>query len=444
MDLSLMNLRKHVAVILGMRRTSDLSIKNKLLLMNELVKSLRSWPWWRWSITGLSLLAAILSITLSWHFLSGDQMIGCSGGSPCDQVLQSKWSMLGGILPLSSLAVGVYLALFVSGFYIGPNTEESVRKLAWKAMLVLVGAVAGSAMWLIIVQKWIIGSFCPYCMTTHISGLILTVLVVWRALKEPAKIIQVTKRNLLEKTSSTEQLRMFRPFKAIGLFLIGLTLSGLLVAFQIGVAPSEVYKDGESRANIPTLDLKNAPMIGSEDALYKVTMFFDYNCTHCQNLHFMLQEVVNRYEGKLAVVLCPTPLNTKCNPHVPRDVDAFKNSCELAEISLAVWSANREVFADYENWMFTYESGDRWQPRTTEATRAKAIELIGLAKFESALSNPWIGQYIQTSVQFFGQTLQGDKGGIPKLVYGSRWVIPEPEKAEDLISILQKSLALPI
>ena len=402
--------------------------------MSELVKSQRSWPWWRWLISGLSMLAALLSISLSWHFLSGDQMIGCGGGSPCDQVLQSKWSMLGGILPLSSLAVGVYLALFVSGFYIGPTTEESVRKLAWKAMLVLVGAVAGSALWLIIVQKWIIGSFCPYCMTTHTSGLILTALVVWRAIKETTK----------DKTSSTEQRRIFRPFQAIGMFLIGLALSGLLVTFQIGVAPSEVYKDGESQANIPELDLKNAPLIGSVDALYKVTMFFDYNCTHCQKIHFMLQEVVNRYEGKLAIVLCPTPLNTKCNPHVPRDVDAFKNSCELAEISLAVWIANRDVFADYENFMFTYESGDRWQPRTTEATRAKAIELIGLAKFESALSNPWISQYIKTSVQFFGQTMNGDKGGIPKLVYGSRWVIPEPEKAEDLISILQKSLSLPI
>lgn len=364
------------------------------------------------------MLAAMLSISLSWHYLSGGQMIGCGGGSPCDQVLQSKWSMLAGILPVSSLAVGVYLALLFSGFYIGPTTEEPVRKLAWKAMLVLVGAVAGSALWFIIMQKWFIGSFCPYCMTTHTSGLLLTALVVCRALKEPIK-------------------------HTMGLFLIGLALSGLLVAFQAGVAPSAAYKDGDSQANLPALDLHNAPVIGSVDASYKVTLFFDYNCAHCQKLHFMLQDVVNRYGGKLAVVLCPTPLNTKCNPHVPRDVDAFKNSCELAEISLAVWSANREVFTDYENWMFTYESGDRWHPRTTEAARAKAIKLIGLAKFKSALSNPWIGQYIQTSVRFFGQTLQGDKGGIPKLVYGSRWVIPEPDKAEDLISILQKSLALP-
>lgn len=364
------------------------------------------------------MLAAMLSISLSWHYLSGGQMIGCGGGSPCDQVLQSKWSLLAGILPVSSLAVGVYLALLFSGFYIGPTTEEPVRKLAWKAMLVLVGAVAGSALWFIIVQKWYIGSFCPYCMATHSSGLLLTALVVCRALKEPIK-------------------------HTMGLFLIGLALSGLLVAFQTAVAPSSAYKDGDSQANLPALDLHNAPVIGSVDASYKVTLFFDYNCAHCQKLHFMLQDVVNRYGGKLAVVLCPTPLNTKCNPHVPRDVDAFKNSCELAEISLAVWSANREVFTDYENWMFTYESGDRWHPRTTEAARAKAIKLIGLAKFKSALSNPWIGQYIQTSVQLFGQTLQGDKGGIPKLVYGSRWVIPEPDKAEDLISILQKSLALP-
>jgi hypothetical protein len=32
---------------------------------------------------------------------------------------------------------------------------------------------------------------------------------------------------------------------------------------------------------------------------------------------------------------------------------------------------------------------------------------------------------------------------IPKLVYGSRWVIPEPHDADDLVSIVQNSLAVP-
>jgi len=347
-------------------------------------------------------------------------MAGCGGGSPCDLVMSSKWSMLAGMLPVSSLAVGVYLALFVASLFVGPQTEEPVRRLAWMSMLVMVGAVAGSALWFIIVQKWLVGAFCPYCMSTHLTGLLLTALVIIRVRKD-----------------------RIRPLHTLGLISAGLLLSGMLVAFQVGFVPTTVYKTGVSQVQLPVLDYQNAPIIGSEDAPYKVTLLFDYNCAHCQKLHFMLPEVVRRYGGKLAFVLCPTPLNTKCNPYIPKDVALFKNSCEMAEIGLAVWCVNRAVYPEFDNWMFTYDSGDRWCPRTLKAAKEKAMELVGKAKLESALSNPWIGQYQQTCIHIFGQTLQGQKGGIPKLVYGSRWVIPEADNAENLMAIIRTSLAVP-
>jgi hypothetical protein len=102
------------------------------------------------------------------------------------------------------------------------------------------------------------------------------------------------------------------------------------------------------------------------------------------------------------------------------------------------------MFSDFENWMFSFESGDRWRPRNLEATKAKAIELVGQAKFDAALADPWIDQYLQTSIQIYGKTIQSGKGGVPKLVFGSRWVIPEPYSVDDLIMILQESLAVPI
>src|SRR5471032_1402921 len=140
-----------------------------------------SWPWWRWVLTGLSVLGLALSAYLGWHYVVGGSVIGCGGGSPCDQVLNSRWSTIGGVLPVSGLAAGAYLAMLVALFFVGPVTEAPVRRLAWRAMLVLVGAAAGSAVWFTIVQKWVIGSFCPYCMATHITSLLLAALVIWRA-----------------------------------------------------------------------------------------------------------------------------------------------------------------------------------------------------------------------------------------------------------------------
>jgi hypothetical protein len=116
----------------------------------------------------------------------------------------------------------------------------------------------------------------------------------------------------------------------------------------------------------------------------------------------MLDEVVRRYAGKLAFTLCPAPMNTKCNPYIPRDVDAFKNSCELAKIGLAVWVARREAFLAFESWMFTFDSGDRWHLRSFETVSAKAVELVGQVKFDAALSTPWIERYLQTCILIYG------------------------------------------
>jgi uncharacterized membrane protein len=195
-------------------------------------KTQKSWPCWRWILTGLNILALVLSAILSWHYLEGGSMFGCGGGSPCEKVLNSQWSLIAGIFPISGLAVGVYLAILVSSLFIGPATEVAIRRLAWSAMIVLAGSVAGSAIWFTILQKWIIGDFCPYCMTTHITGLLLAALVIWRAIKE---------------------WRFIRPLPVIGLTLSGLVLAGILAAFQAGFTPSAVYRDGESQDNLPAI-----------------------------------------------------------------------------------------------------------------------------------------------------------------------------------------------
>jgi hypothetical protein len=122
-------------------------------------------------------------------------------------------------------------------------------------------------------------------------------------------------------------------------------------------------------------------------------------------------------------------------------VDEFKDSCDLAKIGLAVWAAKREAFPEFDQWMFTHESGDRWHPRSPEAARAKAIELVGQEKFEAAMADPWIGKYLETSVRIYGDA---GGGAIPKLVFNSRWVTPRPNDTDDLVLILQDSLGLPM
>ncbi len=381
-------------------------------------------------MTGLIVLALALSSYLSWHHFVGGSVIGCDGGSPCDQVLGSRWSSVGGMLPVSGLAAGAYLALLVASFSIGPATAAPVRRLAWRAMLILVGAAAGSAVWFIIVQKWIVGAFCAYCMATHLTGLMLAALVIWRALAQD------------EDDSTGQPERVIASVPAISSVVFGLIGAAIMAAVQVVIVPKSSSRGGESRDTHLAVDSHAAPLIGSPDARYVVTLLFDYQCPHCQQLHFMLDEVIRRYRGQLAFVLCPAPLSKQCNPYVDRDVEAFKDSCELAKIALAVWVANREVFPDFERWMFTLESGAFWRPRRLDAARGKAVELVGRAKFDAARANPWVDRYLQSSIRIYGATIENGNA-VPKLVFGSHWIIPTARSSDELVSILQDGLTIP-
>ncbi len=148
----------------------------------------RTWPWWRCALFALSALGLVLSSYLSWHYLLGGAVIGCGGGSPCEQVLTSRWSAVAGVLPVTGLAAGAYLAMLVASLFIGPSTPAVDRQWAWGALLLLVAAAAGSGIWFTILQSSVIGAFCPYCMATHATSMLLAALVIWRICQESAPI----------------------------------------------------------------------------------------------------------------------------------------------------------------------------------------------------------------------------------------------------------------
>jgi hypothetical protein len=330
--------------------------------------------------------------------------------------------------------------MLVSSFFVGVATPAPVRRLAWAAMLVLAGAAAGSAVWLMIVQKWIVGTFCPYCVATHIIGLVLAALVIWKArVQFDDAATDVVPANL-EGASPSGRRHSVWPFP-----VIGLTLAGVLAACQVAIAPPSVYRGGQSQDNLPAVDPRAVPLVGSPDAPYVVNLLFDYKCPHCQRTHFLLDEVIRRSGRKLAFALCPAPMSKQCNPYIARDVEEFKDSCELARVGLAVWLAKREAFPEFNRWMFSLESGDRWQPRSVAAATDKAVELVSQAKFDAAHGDPWIDQYLQSCTRIYGDTIDSDRGGaaLPKLVFGTRWVTPEAHDADDLVSILHDSLAVP-
>ena len=77
----------------------------------------------------LCAVALVLSVILTLHSLSGMGLVGCGTGSSCNQVTASRWSLVMGFLPVSSLAVGAYLALLVCIVFLFFDYDTTVRKV---------------------------------------------------------------------------------------------------------------------------------------------------------------------------------------------------------------------------------------------------------------------------------------------------------------------------
>jgi hypothetical protein len=98
------------------------------------------------------------------------------------------------------------------------------------------------------------------------------------------------------------------------------------------------------------------------------------------------------YDLDFCVVFLPAPLIAKGNRNVKKTPYGFKDSCTLANYSMAVNIADQSKFGEYHEYLM---KGNH--PPSTDKARTKAEELVGKKKFEEALKDPRIKQWIGTA-----------------------------------------------
>ena len=370
----------------------------------------------------LGAIAFVLCIVMARHSLAGGFLVGCSAGSSCDLVLSSRWSRLFGLIPVSALAAGLYMAVLVCVGWLVFSDEKELRGLVWNVLLLCAGAIIGSAVWFFVLQGCVLHSFCKYCTATHCVGIILSVLIFLKAPKVSG--LSVRKRLLP--------------------FLAGLLAAGMMAAVQGFTTPENYYEEGSTEEPLPNAAFLDIPVLGNPDAEYVVELLFDYQCSHCRKVHLVLDEIVERYDGKLAFVLCPSPLSPVCNPYVPRgDKDLFAGSCDLAKMALALWRIDHEAFRTFDNWLFSYEGNAGWYPRPVTEAREKAEALVGPDALQRGLEDPWLFENLSVILEIFGRTTADGRSGIPRMVCASQWIIPETTDAESLIEMMKEAFGLP-
>ena len=373
----------------------------------------------RFRTAALLLCAACLALAgwMLFHSLTGARMAGCGAGSGCDSVMGSPWAYVLGGVPVSLPAAAAYLLLALCLVFLGGETAEdrSLDRFLWPMMLVLGGAIVGAALWFCYLQLFVLHAFCKYCTLLHLLGIVLAVLVLVAA---PRKFVW---------------------------FVVGLLSAAVFAAVQVYTRPV-VYDEGRTEAALPSFVDGEIPVLGPQDAPDELTLLFDFQCIHCRRLHRVLPDLLEKAGGQYRIRLCPVPLSSACNPYIPAaGVDRFAGSCALTREALAVWYARPDAYEAYWDYLLgggpsTASTGSATSSGPAPAdAEARARALLGDG-FQAAVQDPRIDAYLRKVEELFGRTSNAEKSGVPRLIHGQNWLVPETDQADELLELIRLSL----
>jgi len=358
----------------------------------------------------------MLSGIMLFHSLGSTPMPGCSIDSGCGAVLSGKWAYIAGLIPVSSLATGAYLTLLLGLWCIRPS-DPQLHKTGWNLLLFLCGSIVGIAIWFIGLQLFELHEICKYCMAMHTLGIIISVILY----------------SISRKSIITSQRRIV-PIS------IGFLAAAVTAIVQVLTIDMNLNNRGETQDPLPLFTTTEMPVIGPADAPIQVELMFDYQCSHCRKIHVILPEVAEKFGGKVNFILLPTPLSNSCNYYLPAGPDRFAGSCTLAKAALSVWQTAPDKFQEFDSWMF--EAGpEGWYPRKEADAIEMAASLIGRDKLAGCMDNLWVQSYFSKVFELFGRTVNTNGGGIPRFVYGQRWLIPDSDTPEGLYNQIDELIS---
>lgn len=364
----------------------------------------------------LCAFALVLSAVLFFHAMNGRGLIGCAPGTGCDQVLGSRWSFIFGFIPLGAPGFCCYAVLLAIILLADSLDDRQFSLLMWRLSVIAAGAVLGSAGWFIYVQRHFIGAFCPYCMSTHCAGIVLSLLLP----------VYVRVRDIVPRFLHRALL-----------FAAGLCLASAFAVAHLLTTPDSAYDKGYVQEELPDVGSLGLPELGGAGAEYRIVLMYDYRCSHCRKLHAMLPEVLDLLDGRFGFVLCPTPISRECNPYVDTDTDLFAGSCTSDKCAMAVWRRNPEAFPEMDDFLFGAGRDGEWCPRNPEEARAKAVELIGEQVLEEELHSEWMRTYLALVSELFGRTSAPGKGAVPRFIYGGHYLVPDADNANALAALVR-------
>jgi len=387
---------------------------------------------WLKIVRGLVGVASLVTVYLAYVSLAlGGGVPGCGPDSGCDRVLSSPWAYWLGI-PVSLPGLGLYAIFLINTFSLRPDEPEKARRTL-NVLTLCACVMICAAVWFVGVQAVAIQEFCPFCCTAHALASLGAIIFLWNASAvgnrlavrldlnramgaAVAAVAVIAGVQLVAPTRPPPpkivDLRHHNNTKSLNKPGQGGKAGTLpVIEFRDGPKPVKVIETDPNLFPIPGTELRlkvdHLPMMGSVEATHRIGLLFDYTCHDCRDFHGYMREAVKAFDGQLACVLIPMPLDAKCNPVVKETRSTHVDACEYAKICLAVHFSAPEKYKAFDRWLFS----DHKQQKKLEVVRQHAAQMVGADALEKALSGEAVQEQLQQNIRAYKFTSEYVKSG---------------------------------
>ncbi len=419
---------------------------------------------WLYLVRGLLILAMLITAYLASNSLAkGNQVPGCGPNSSCDKVLASPWAYWLGI-PVSLPGLGLYAVFLISTFSFKSDQLEKAKR-ALNTLTLCSFAIIGAAIWFVGVQAIAIKAFCPYCCTAHASASLAAIIFLCNANGISSRLSM--RLNLTRSIGVAAGLialiagvQLVAPTKLPPPKIVDLghnnntksinkpgqgdearTLP--VIEYRDRPKPVKLVETDPNLFPIPGTDLRlqidRLPMMGSVKAPHRVGLLFDYTCHDCRDFHDYMRKSVEEFDGQLACLLIPMPLDAKCNKLVKETRSTHVDACEYAKLCLAVHFSAPEKYEAFDRWLFS----DHKQQKKLEVVRQHAANLVGADTLEKALASVAVEEQLQQNIRAYQLTSENVKSGsMPQTVIEDKIMYGPARSADEVKPFLKDILNL--
>ena len=410
----------------------------------------------------LLISASIITAYLALLTLKqGGDVPGCGPESDCNKVLNSQWAYLLGI-PVSIPGLVLYLVFFLKTFglkdhLLSPKIKNHIRSL--NTLTLCAFGVIGAGIWFIAIQTLVIKAFCPYCCTAHVlamtaAGIFLARSgVIAKRLNVKINIIGgiLTMITLITIIGSTQYL-FPKQKPAAKIIELGNSETNTVnneTKPKITSNPNQInitankLNNKEAPFPIPKTELSlitsKLPIIGDRNAKNRIAILFDYTCHHCRTLHSYIREVLPKYENKLACIMIPMPLDSKCNPLIKTTQKDHINACNYAKICLAVHQISPGKYEEFDTWLFSNHNF----PKQLSKVREYAEKIVGEKILNETINSQSLLDQLATNIEVYNLNSKNGKTTImPQTIIKNRVMFGPPPSTQALEKILIQTLNL--